>query len=113
MGAGLIRTKGPKEPQRLVKKEVKSDIEPIVDSVNEAFHKRWAAAKLAPASPGDELVRMRRLSLALCGTVPSLEEIRRFQKLGRRKHGPVSGWIHCFTTVAARTISPNGSPGSM
>lgn len=39
----------------------------------------WAKAGLTPAPPADELEQLRRLTLALCGTVPSLEELRAFE----------------------------------
>ena len=41
-----------------------------------------------PAAPAPELAVMRRLALALCGSIPSLEEIRRFE--ARPKDGRVS-----------------------
>ncbi len=40
---------------------------------------RAAAAGIEPAAPADELTVLRRTWLALAGTIPSLEEIRRFE----------------------------------
>ena len=40
---------------------------------------RWADAGLEPAAPAPELTVLRRAWLALAGTIPSLEEIRRFE----------------------------------
>ena len=64
---------------------------PIVARVDESFRARWAEQELAPAAPAPELAVMRRLSLSLCGTIPSLEEIRRFESrpAGRR----IDAWL--------------------
>ena len=43
------------------------------------FEARWEEEGLTPAAPADELEVLRRLSLALHGTIPSLEEIRAFE----------------------------------
>ncbi|MHB1562175.1 MAG: DUF1549 domain-containing protein [Isosphaeraceae bacterium] len=55
------------------------DLRSVLNRVDEAFRRRWSELNLTPAAPATELAVMRRLSLALCGTVPSLEEIRRFE----------------------------------
>jgi len=41
--------------------------------------KSWSSQGLTPSSQADDLTILRRLTLALAGTVPSLEEIRRFE----------------------------------
>ena len=51
----------------------------VVQAIDEIFRREWAAAKLAPAPRAPELRIARRLALALCGTVPALEEIRRLE----------------------------------
>ncbi len=46
------------------------------------FSARWQKAELEPAlilEEAEELQILRRLSLALHGTIPSLEDIRRFE----------------------------------
>jgi hypothetical protein len=43
------------------------------------FAARWERERIEPAAPADELQVLRRLSLSLHGTVPSLEEIRQFE----------------------------------
>ncbi|MFV0444273.1 MAG: DUF1549 domain-containing protein [Planctomycetaceae bacterium] len=68
------------------------DLQATVDEVNAALRRLWSeepAASgeipaddlpwIAPAARADDLTILRRLSLALHGTIPSLEEIRRFQ----------------------------------
>jgi hypothetical protein len=49
--------------------------------VDAAFAKHWADSGLSPSPLADDLLVARRISLALVGTIPSLEEIRRFEKL--------------------------------
>ena len=49
------------------------------DPVDEGFAARWAEEGVTPAGPADDLPVLRRLALALHGTVPSLEEIRAFE----------------------------------
>ena len=39
----------------------------------------WEAAGVEPSEPADDLTVLRRLSLALHGTIPSLEELRQFE----------------------------------
>ena len=74
------------------------------------FRRRWAE-KGSPPRPASELAMLRRLSLALCGSVPSLEEIRRFEarptegRLRRLARRPARA------TAASPTTWPSGSPG--
>ena len=57
-----------------------ADLAAAVSQIDAAFQERWSAAGLTPASlADDDLVVFRRLSLALHGTIPSLEEIRAFE----------------------------------
>ncbi|HAW30658.1 MAG TPA: hypothetical protein DCY03_21470, partial [Planctomycetaceae bacterium] len=52
-----------------------------VQQVDRFFEREWAEKKIAAASTVSELTQLRRLSLALHGTVPSLEEIREFESM--------------------------------
>jgi hypothetical protein len=65
-----------------------------VRQVDEAFRKRWAAEGLHPAPPAPEMAVVRRLSLVLTGTIPSLEEIRGLEALpeGRK----ASTWVEAL-----------------
>src|SRR5207244_40426 len=56
------------------------DLEAAVARVDRWFQDRWADEQVAPAGAADELQVIRRLSLALVGTVPSLAEIREFEE---------------------------------
>src|SRR4051812_36306155 len=47
-----------------------------LDKLNAEFHRSWHEKGLESAPTADDLAIARRLSLALIGTVPSLEEIR-------------------------------------
>ena len=47
-----------------------------VDLVDAEFAADWKKAGLEPAPTADELTQIRRLSLGLTGTIPSLQEIR-------------------------------------
>src|SRR5262245_7434689 len=56
-------------------------LDAVVERVDRLFARKWASAELEPAAAADDLQVLRRLSLALLGTVPSLEEIRKFEEI--------------------------------
>src|SRR5262249_12404631 len=56
-----------------------SDIDAIVSEVNTAFGNQWAEQRLQAAPPALEWAVTRRISLALTGTIPSLEEMRNLE----------------------------------
>lgn len=62
------------------------DLRESVRRVDEAFHRLWAGQTISPARVAPELAVVRRLSLGLTGTVPSLEELRGLESVpeGRR-----------------------------
>ncbi len=51
----------------------------VIDQINAWYAKSWEAQGFIRADVADDLTVLRRLSLALHGTIPSLEEIRRFE----------------------------------
>jgi hypothetical protein len=51
-----------------------------LERLNSAFRDNWKARGIKPVGRADDLTLARRLSLALVGTVPSLEEIRLFEE---------------------------------
>jgi hypothetical protein len=55
------------------------DFRAVVGQVNAAFRRQWAEHDLEPAPRAPDLAVARRLSLALTGTIPSLQEIRQFE----------------------------------
>jgi len=91
MGAGLLRPAASRPAQKSQPGAVKSGLQKIVEAVDASFSDCWAEGKLIPASPAPEMAVMRRLALALCGFVPSLEEIRRFET--RPKEGRIEAWL--------------------
>lgn len=56
-----------------------NDIDVVVKKVDDYLHAKWSTVGVTPAMPADDLTVLRRLSAALHGTIPSLEEIRRFE----------------------------------
>ena len=56
-----------------------SDITEPVNQLNTFFEIQWKAEEVSRAEIAPQLTVLRRLSLALHGTIPSLEEIRRFE----------------------------------
>jgi len=55
------------------------DLPTAVGQLDALLAKGWAAQGLAVAPQAEDLLLLRRLTLALAGTIPSLEEIRRFE----------------------------------
>lgn len=55
------------------------ELSTAVERLNAEFHKQWEAENVHPTVFADDLTVLRRLSLALFGAVPSLEDIRRFE----------------------------------
>src|SRR3954464_1663978 len=82
LGSGLLRPKTlpvPATTRRAPAPAAGDDLRPAVDDLDAAFRARWAEAGHVPTPRAEELAVMRRLALALTGTAPSLEEIRRFE----------------------------------
>lgn len=57
------------------------DLAGVIARVDASFVRAWDQAGLEPTPPADDWTRLRRLTLALTGAAPSLEEIRRFERL--------------------------------
>jgi hypothetical protein len=89
--AGLLRPSGSTPAQPLKPAKVAPALAEVVDAVNASFRRHWAEQKLLPASRTNDLALMRRLALTLCGFVPSLEEIRRFE--AKPKDGRIEAWL--------------------
>src|SRR5205823_3319510 len=52
----------------------------VVERVDASFRKQWQELNLRPAECADDLQIAQRLSLALMGTIPSIQEMREFEK---------------------------------
>jgi hypothetical protein len=57
---------------------IQQDLPTAVRAVDQILESQWRDAGVEPAAEADELQVFRRLSLALVGTIPSLEEVREF-----------------------------------
>jgi Protein of unknown function (DUF1549)/Protein of unknown function (DUF1553) len=97
VGAGLALARGSLSPpvpattSARAGQGVTASPGPIVTQVNASFQRQWAEQGLHAAAPATELALMRRLTLALCGTIPSLEEIRQFE--ARDTEHRLEGWV--------------------
>lgn len=58
-----------------------AEIDTTVESIDQEFEARWREAELLPADPAESMTVARRISLALTGTIPSLEELRAFEQV--------------------------------
>ena len=97
LGGGLALARGTLRPTvaapspRPGQPNARADLGPIVADVNAAFERRWAE-KGTPVAPfASDLTIQRRLSLALTGSIPSLEEIRTFEALPAG--GRLEAWL--------------------
>ncbi|HVX59530.1 MAG TPA: DUF1549 domain-containing protein [Pirellulales bacterium] len=82
LGASLSPApKSPSERELRSLGPLPADLRTTVDRLDAAFHEQWAEIGLTPAQRADDLTIARRLSLALAGTIPSLEEIRWLESL--------------------------------
>ena len=63
----------------------------LVQEVNQELERLRSEANLKVARPADDLTIYRRLSLALHGTIPSLEEIRNFE--ADKKPNRIERWL--------------------
>lgn len=68
-----------------------SDFREAVERVDAAFAALWKSAGLAPAAAASDLTVARRLSLALTGTIPSLEELRALES--QPKEQRIQWWL--------------------
>lgn len=78
----------PQAPSRLSPEQ---DIDQSVSRVNAWLRQRWSEEGLEPAGIADDLRVYRRLSLALHGTIPSLEEIIAFTN--DSSDGRIERWL--------------------
>ncbi|NNE93154.1 MAG: DUF1549 domain-containing protein [Verrucomicrobiales bacterium] len=65
--------------------------EVIARQVDQAIQAEWTKENLSPVGKADELTIMRRLGLALTGSVPSLEEIRQFESQNETER--IKWWV--------------------
>jgi hypothetical protein len=58
-----------------------ADFQRVVKLIDAEFRAQWQAEGIEPAGRADDLAIARRLSLALTGSIPSLEEVRMIEKV--------------------------------
>jgi hypothetical protein len=58
----------------------RAELGAVVKELDGVFGAAWDEASVTPPSPADERIVARRLSLALTGSVPSLEELRAIER---------------------------------
>jgi hypothetical protein len=87
VGAGLVALSvalyPPRLPNRLRHVDLSAtqdaDFRAVVNGIDATFERQSQGQELTPALAASELTILRRLSLALSGSIPSLEEIRQFE----------------------------------
>jgi len=67
------------------------DFQEVVNRVNADFEAHWKKEGLNPTPPADRFTVVRRLSLGLTGTIPSLEEIRALERVPEDQR--VEWWV--------------------
>jgi hypothetical protein len=77
--AGIAASTSRESQLPTLPQETVLSVQTTAQAVDAQLQRRWKNLDLAPADAADELTVLRRLSLALYGTLPSLEEIRRFE----------------------------------
>ena len=77
---GSVVPIGPTEHRQTVRLD-RGSIRQAVSQVDTAIATAWREASVAPAPPADDLQVARRMSLALVGSIPSLEDIRHLESL--------------------------------
>src|SRR6516165_3134258 len=80
LAGGLFPEKIPLPAAAQVSSEARPpDQESIVQKVDEYFTQEWTRSGARPAARAADLALARRLTLALAGRIPSLQEVRRFE----------------------------------
>ena len=88
LAASLVPARG---PAPAAPRADRPDLADVAGRVDEALGRRRHGAGPAPAARADDLAILRRLSLGLTGTIPSLEAIRRFEV--RPADGRLAAWL--------------------
>ncbi len=91
LGAGLWRAKGGGRGGAEIPVSPREDFKTAVAEVDSAIRRGCAEKGLKPAPRASDLAVLRRMSLALTGSIPSLEEVRRFESIA--PEGRVDSWL--------------------
>ncbi len=76
LGANLAPLPRPAAHRELPTVDIPPDLAELIARLDATFEQQWSAAGITPTGRADDLTLARRMSLALAGTIPSLEEIR-------------------------------------
>ena len=68
------------------------ELEQVVEEINAEFEKSWDDKNLQRAPDAESMSLIRRVSLGLTGTIPSLEEIRKIQEMPESQR--VNWWLN-------------------
>jgi hypothetical protein len=91
LARGALRTPASAPAHLALVAAARVDLVTVVKDVDAVFRRLRAEKGLAPAPRAPELSVLRRLSLTLTGSIPSLEEIRRFE--ARPPEGRIEAWV--------------------
>ena len=81
---------GGPSPQKLAA-VANEDFQQTLANLDAAFHSDWQKYSIEPVDAADTMAIARRLSLALTGTIPSLEEIRKIEALPEDQQ--ITWWV--------------------
>lgn len=96
VASGLLQPSKPKPELVETSSPRVTEFQTAVARTDAAFERVWRDAKLLPAAEADALLVARRLSLALVGSAPSIEEIRQLEAaIGQRdnRSDVLDGWV--------------------
>ena len=90
--AGYLRSPLADRSRPAVSEQAPASVHPAgIEAVDRAFRESWKEREVEPTDSASDLAVMRRLGLALTGSIPSLEEIRRLEASPRE--GRVERWL--------------------
>jgi hypothetical protein len=87
----ILRRERIEPPQHFVAAEQAEEWQATRDAIDREFRDDWGKHNLQPAPRADALTIVRRLSLALTGTTPSVEELRALEKVEKEQR--VQWWL--------------------
>lgn len=91
LAGSLWRRERVVSPKNSALAKLEATAQQVVEKVDGEFRNAWSEKGLAPTGKADELTLIRRISLGLMGTVPSLEELRSVEKVAEGER--VQWWL--------------------
>lgn len=91
LGSSFLRRDRVPPPRGALRTPLGVGEKDVVARVDADFRRVWAEKGLTPAPEADEFTLIRRIALGLMGTVPSLEEIRKLEKISDGER--VNWWL--------------------